>query len=260
MLAHHAAAPVDEGLSGLALQAGVIPGIGIDDVHGHFGVDALGAQIEGGVARNNLGIGIGTHIAQLGIADLLGLHAGGDTGQVAALIDVGKAVMQVGQILCVGLGTGGMAELDVGILPGRHGHIVTEAKAGCEDDVAFPVDQVVEGVGAGIVFRDVVLGDDLVVGETQIGLHLFDALDHVVGVAHVALVADVDKAYLQLLLGYTGRLSPAASAGSRSFLTAAAGGQPYGQRTGQEHRQNPLFHTMFLLFTLVFARVSLCIL
>ena len=49
---------------------------------------------------------------------LIELHARGDAGEVAALIDGGKGVVEVVEALGVRPGAGGVAELDVGELAG----------------------------------------------------------------------------------------------------------------------------------------------
>ncbi len=81
----------------------VIPGAGVGDFHGGSGADGASAQEEGGVAGDNLGIGEGANVADqpgqgviLPAADhLVQLETGGNTGQVAALIDGGESVVKV---------------------------------------------------------------------------------------------------------------------------------------------------------------------
>ena len=59
-----------------------------------------------------------------GLDHLVELHAGGDAGEVAALVDGSEGVVVVVKTLGVSLGAGGVAELDLGELAGGLDHEV----------------------------------------------------------------------------------------------------------------------------------------
>src|SRR5699024_8635228 len=106
---------VDQGLGGLAFAFGIIPGIG--NLH-----DDLRVRIDGGHAHGE-GVDAGGALAVLAahgadVTDLigLGLHAGGDAGEIAGLINAAEIVVEVG---VVGLIAGGVGEEHVGILGGQ---------------------------------------------------------------------------------------------------------------------------------------------
>ena len=133
MLGNHIAAPVDQSLGNLGFHSGIVPGVGVHDLHGHIRVDALGTQIEGGIAADYLSKREGCHIAEL---VGLGLQTGSDTSQVTGFIDGSEVVVEVGETRRSCLITGCMAELDVGILSCYFLDIVLIAEAGCEDSAS----------------------------------------------------------------------------------------------------------------------------
>lgn len=67
VLADDDAALGDQSVGSFALGNGMIPGVGVLDIHVGIGNDALDAKIEGGVAGNHFVIGIGAYIAHIGI-------------------------------------------------------------------------------------------------------------------------------------------------------------------------------------------------
>ena len=248
MLGDDAAAVVNEGLGHLGLQGGAGPGVGVHDLHGHLGVHALGAQIEGGEAGDHLSEGVGAHIAQLGVADLLGLHAGGDTGQVAGLKDLGEVVVVVGVLGAGGLIAGGVAELDVGVLLGQGDHELLVAEAVAEDDLAASLDALLDGGGAGGVLAHVALDHQLGVLVQAAGLKgLFHAHHVVVVVAVVVLLADHDKAHLQVGGGNAGGLAAGLAAGGGGRVGASAGGVVAAGAKGQHHGRGQEHSKQFLL-------------
>lgn len=164
MLGNHIAAPVDQSLGNLGFHSGIVPGVGVHDLHGHIRVDALGAQIESSVAADHLGERVSRHIAKL---VGLGLQAGSDTSQVTGFIDGSEVVVEVGETRRSCLITGCMAELDVGILSCYFLDIVLIAEAGCEDDVAARFSQLPQSGIALSTLRNIVLADDLIVTQAQ---------------------------------------------------------------------------------------------
>ena len=145
----------------------IVPGAGEGHFHGGGGADGAGAQEEGGVAGDDLGVGESTDVAHLGLIGgdlavfdhLVELQTGGDTGEVAAFIDGGESVVVVGQTLGVGLGAGGVAELHIGEFLGSLDHVVLMAEGVGEDDVAAGVSQLGSGVVAVLALGNVGLDD-----------------------------------------------------------------------------------------------------
>ena len=104
--------------------------------------------------------------------------------------------MVVSQTLGVSAVAGGVAELHLGMRLGGVDHVRLMTEAVGEDDVAAVVDQLLDGIGAGVVFRHVELVDDLVVTQAEGFLHVLGAQVMVVGVAHVAGVGHVHETEL----------------------------------------------------------------
>ena len=244
MLGDDVAALVDQSLGVGGFLGGVGPLVGVVDEHGHVGVDALGAQIEGGVAGDDLGEGLGSHIAEL---VGLGLQTGSDTGQVTGLEDLGEVVVGVVQGVGSALVAGGVAELHVGVVGSGLLHVLLVAEGVGEDGVAAGIEQLVDGVGAGGVLGDVGLHDDLgVIVHAVLLAGLSHAVD-VVLVVGIGGLTDQDQADLQLVGSDAGGGSGVAAAvgGGVSIgagVAAAAGGQAQGQSTGHEQSKNTLFH------------------
>ena len=123
----------------------------------------VGAQEEGGVAGDDLGIGEGADVAHLGFLSgeltvfdhLVELHTGSDAGQVTAFVNGGKRIVEIGQAFGVGLGAGGVAELHVGEFLGRLDHIVFVAEGVGKHDVAPGVGQLFGGFLAVLVLVNV---------------------------------------------------------------------------------------------------------
>ena len=118
MLGDDGAATVDEGVGSGLLGVLVIPGVGVTDFHGDIGNDGLDTKVVGGEARDDFGVWEGTDVADLlgggGISGdhFLELHTSSDTSEVAAFIDGSEGIVEVGLVGSVGLGAGGMAELN----------------------------------------------------------------------------------------------------------------------------------------------------
>ena len=202
------AAAVDESVGGVALCGLVIPAAGELNVHGDGGADRLGAQVEGGVARDNLGVGEGADVAHLGLlgGDLTGLdhsvelHTCGNAGQVTAFVDGSECVVEVGELLGVSHGAGSVAELNLGLLLGSLQDVGLMAEAVGENDVATLVNEVQSRIVAGVGLGDVALDDDLIITETESLLGFLDTVDEVEVVGGV-LIVEADHTQLEFVIG-----------------------------------------------------------
>ena len=243
MLADQLAAAVDQQLSAGLLQGLVVPAAGEGHFHGDGGADGLGAQIEGGVTGDNFRIGESTNVAHLGlflgeltgIDHLVQLQTGSDTGQETAFIDGSESVVIVLQTLGVSAGTGGVAELDVGILLGGVDHeaLVTEAVG--KDDVAALLSQIASGLIALLTLRNIGLQDVVSIGQTEILDGLLGAIDEVLVVGGVFVVqgdeADLDLGLVSVI------------------VLLAAGEQAQSHNQGEKQCQE-LFHSGFPPFNM----------
>ena len=243
MLADELAAIGNQLLSAFLLQSLIVPAAGEGNFHGGSGADGLGTQIERGIAGDNFRIGEGADIADLSVLlseltgsdHLIELHTGGNTGQVAALIDGSESVVIVLQTIGVSAGTGGVAELDIGILLGSVDHEGLMAEAVGEDDVAALLSQVASGVEALLALGNVGLEDVVSIGQTQILDGRFSGVDEVEVVGGVFVVQG-DEADLDLGL-------------VRVVFLLAAGEQAQSHDQGEEQCQE-LFHSIFLLLNM----------
>ena len=190
MLADELAAVLDELLRAFLLGGLVIPAAGEGDFHRGSGADGASTQEEGGVAGDNLGIGEGADVADLGLVcgeltvgdHLVELHTGGDTGEITALIDGSEGVVVVGETLGVRLGAGGVAELHVGEVLRGLDHVVFVTEGVGEDErlagLFRSVDEV-EVVGGVFVVEhdeaDLEIGDFVVVLIVGVGIVLLIA-------------------------------------------------------------------------------------
>ena len=213
---------VHQGLGGLLLQGLVAPGV--DHVHmdHRVGVGGLRAQSEGVDAGAGLGVVQveGGHIADVVVALLQGLHAGGDAGQVAGLIDAAEVVVEVG---VVGHIAGAVGEDHVFILLGLVVHGLDIAEGDAKDDVRPLVDHGVDGgLHGGVVVIGHVVHHDQAGGVQAQVLHGGgDAVVVLEGVAGgVVLAGDIDGAHLEI--GVTHRGGDAAAAG-RTGIAGGAG-------------------------------------
>ena len=259
MLAHDDGAVGDQSLSGSALLGDVEPGVGVHDLHGDGGEHALDAQIEGGVAGDDLSVAESAHVADLhvavgvkalglglggqlaGLGQLLQLEAGHDAGDIAALVDRGESVLEVVQAGDGGEVTGHGNEGDIGVLLGNLDHVGLMAVGIGEDGLAALADQVLGGIGAVRAFLDLVLPDDLVVGHAQLGGGVLDALDVGGGIA-LGLVTDQDHTDLQVagVTALSGGLAGAfggRGSGSGGGSSGAAGGHAEHHGAGQNNAQ-----------------------
>ena len=264
MLADDDAAAGHQGIGGLALSHGIIPGVGVLHVHVGLGDLGLDAQQEGGVAADHLGIGERAHVAHIGVGDgagvhqLLELHAGHHAGDVAGLIGVGEDVLVVVQAGGGGQVAGAGHEGHIGILAGGLLHVHLMAVGVGEDDVAALLRQVHGGVIAGLVLGDVVAEDHLGVGgiigvggDAQPLAGGGEAGDVGLVIAGVDVV-DADQADLHVLGGDAGGLLFRAGGltalliGGGLLIVAAAGRQAQDHGKGQQQGQE-LLHSAFLL-------------
>ena len=246
----------DQGLGGSALLVDVEPGVRVHDLHLDIGVDALNAQEEGGVAGNDLGVVVSADIADLdlavsseavrlglggqgaGLDQLLDLHTGNHTGDIAALVHRGEGVVEV---VAAGDGskvTGHGNKVDIGVLLSLLDHVGLVAVGVGDDQVAALTDQVLCCIGGLAALGDLVLPDDLVVAHAQLGSGLLDAVD-MCGAVALGLIAQDDDADLDIrrcvraaALG-SGRGAGGTAGGSGSGGTA--GGQAEHHRGGQQN-------------------------
>ena len=88
----------------------------------------------------------------------------------------------------MGIGTGRMAELHIGIFLGclQHMGLMTETVG--EHNLATLVCQVAGCLVAGVAFRDISLHQNLLVGQTQCGLHSLHGVDEVQVIGRIFIV------------------------------------------------------------------------
>ena len=260
MLGEEDAAAVDELDGGFLLKVGAEPGVGEGHFHGGGGADAAGAEEEGGVAGLDLGVGVGADVADLGLVGgdlalldhLVELHARGDAAEVAALKDGRERVVEVGQAGGVGLGAGGVAELDVGELLGGLDHEGLVAEGVGEDDGAAGVDELGGLVVALLTLGDVGLDDVL---DAAVFTGLLGGV-HEVEVVGRGLVVQEDEADLDLLDLVAGEGADVEGGGvvvegegglgrglGLRFLAAGGEGEDHGQG---EDQSDDLFHVCLL--------------
>ena len=241
----------DQCLGGSALLVDVEPGVRVHDLHLDIGVNALDAQEEGGVAGDDLGVVVGADVADLdlavsgeavglglggqgaGLDQLLDLHACDDTGDIAALVDGGKGVVEVIEAGNGGEVAGHGHKVDVRVLLGFLLHVGLMAVGVGDDQVAALADKVLGCVGGDAALSDLVLPDDLVIGHAQLGGSFLDAVD-VRGAVAFGLVAQNDSTDLDV-----GGLVVAAALCSSGGTGGAAGSSVSGGTTGgqaEHHR------------------------
>ena len=247
VLGNQNAAALNQLVGAFLLGGLIIPGTGEGNIHGHGGNDGANAQEEGGIAGDHLGIGEGAHVADLGVGvgDFAGLHhglqlhTGGNTGQVAALIDGGESIVVVGQALGVGAGAGGMAELNIGILFGSLNHVVLMTEAVSEHDLAAAVRHIGSGLVALLAFGYVGLQN---VFDAKLLAGFLCSVDEVQVISGVFVVQgdktdfEGGRGLLAAFIGGCGSLGGA----------PAAGNQGQGHDQG-ENQCKKLLHSFFLL-------------
>ena len=134
MLTNDHAAVCNQSFGSSAFLVDIEPGVGVHNFHGNIGVNALHAQEECSVAGNNLSIVVSADIADLdlavsgkavglglrgqgaGLNQFLQLHTGNNTGNIAALINIGESVLEVIQASQGSKITGHGNKSDIGIL------------------------------------------------------------------------------------------------------------------------------------------------
>ena len=160
MLGQEDAAAADELGGAFLLKGRVVPGVGEGHFHRGAGADVADAEEEGGEAGDDFGVGERADVADLGLLGgdlaaldhLVELQTGGDAAQETALIDGGESVVVVGQADGVGLGAGGVAELDLGEFLGGLDQEGLMAEGVGEDEVAAFVNELGGGVVALLAF------------------------------------------------------------------------------------------------------------
>ena len=220
MLGDQVSARGDQRLGGSLLFLLVVPGAGELHLHLHVGADSLGAKVEAGVAGNHFRIGEGADITHHGNValqlagglELIQLHSGGDTGQIAAFIDRGESVVEVRQTRNVSVGAGRMAEFHIRLFLSSllHETLMTETVG--ENDLAAFVSQVQRGFIAVVGLADVPLDDHLVLFQAQSGSSVLHADDEVVVVGGIFIMQQND-AQFDVLQGHTFRNGDGSSQG-----------------------------------------------
>ena len=242
VLADELAAAGDELVGSFLLEGLIVPGAGEGDVHGHGRAHGLGAQIERGVAGDDFRIGKGADVAHLGLVrrelagldHLVELHTGSDAGEVAAFIDGGERIVVVAELLGVGLGAGGVAELHLREILGGLDHEVLVAEAVGEDDVAAGVHELGRGVVALLALGDVGLNDVLILAQAGVLAGSLRGVDEVLVVGGV-LVMQADEADLD------------AGGVFVAVLGLAAAGAQCEHHDEREQHRNELFHSQLSL-------------
>ena len=178
----------------------VAPGVRVFHYHRGLRHDFPDTEEEGGIAGNNLGVGICPYIAYLclighqsAVVDqLLQLHAGDDAGDIAALMDSAHEGMVIADLLAfVGIGAGGLTKLDVGVVLGNRLCIIAVAVAGGENQFAAVVYQLLESRNVS-TFGNVVVNQQLH-SVSVLFLDGFLCLNEVGGVG-CTLIAYMDEA------------------------------------------------------------------
>ena len=194
MLCDDIAPGIQQRLCSLAFACGVIPAVGIGDDHLNIRVDRLRAQREGVDAAVALGIGERGHIPKL---TRLGFHCRSDARQISRLIDAAEIVGEVG---IVGIDARRMQEVDIGVLLCSLLHKLAKSEAVAKDDVAPGFNELVDGVLAGAIFRDIGLYDHLIIRKAKLFLHVQAASLMGIGIAHIARISDIDQADFKIFL------------------------------------------------------------
>ena len=141
--------------------------------------------------------------------------------------------MVVAELLGVGLGAGGVAELPLWEILGGLDHEVLVAEAVGEDDVAAGVHELGRGVVALLALGDVGLNDVLILAQAGVLAGSLRGVDEVLVVGGV-LVMQADKADLDAL-------------GFVAVLGLAAAGAQCEHHDEREQHRNELFHSQLSL-------------
>ena len=259
MLADQLAAVLYQLLSAFLFGGLIVPGTGEGYFHGSGGAYGACAKEEGGVAGDNLGIGEGADIADLGFLGLeltgldhgVQLHTGSDTGEEAALIDGGESVVIVCKAFGVCLSAGSMAELYIGELLGGLDHVVFMTEAVSEDDVAASVSKLSSGIVALLALGNVGLDHIVGFGNAQGSASFLSGIDEVKVIGGVFIVkhdeTDLDGGGLSALSGSLGAFgsgrSLSALSGSGFFSSGGSAGC-YAQ--SQHESQNDSYEFLHL--------------
>ena len=240
MLGNDVAARVEQGNCRALFLLRVKPGVGDFDIHLSIRVYALYAERKSIDTTCNLRI----FVALRGdITDFvaLGLQAGGDTGQVAGLVDTAEVVVEIFAVVFI---AGAVGKDDVRMCCSELLHCIHIAIAGAEDNVAAFLDAFGDrGFDRGLVLIvDVILADDLVVSQAKLILHLYDPLIMRVGIAsRILRISDVDYADLDLILCNRGKGAARSSvrvAAGQLVRVAGAGACREGEDHGKGQQQS----------------------
>ena len=166
MLADQYTSALDQLVSCFLLSGLIVPGTGKGYIHGNAGAYGTSAQEEGGITGHNFCICISTYITHLSLIlgnitvsdHLIQLHACNDTCKVTAIIDGSKCIVEVVQTLSMSLGSGCMAELNIGILLSSLDDVVLMSKAVCENEIATCISKLTSCFISFLSFRNVGLG------------------------------------------------------------------------------------------------------
>ena len=181
----------------------IVPGTGEGNFHRCAFADGAGAQEEGGVTGNNLGVGVSADITDLrffcrdvaGFDHLVQLHTCGNTGQETAFINRSKCIVIVVQSLGVCLRACCVTELHFREFLGSLDHVIFMTEAVGKDDGAAAVSKFCRSVVALLALGHVRFQNDLILGKTQSLGCFFCAVDEVEVVGGV-LVMQENKSYL----------------------------------------------------------------
>ncbi len=261
MLADENAAVVDKVKSGLSLESDVEPRVGVGDLHGGGGANRTCAEIEGGHTGNNFSIVEGSDITDNGLVcgdgavldHLIDLHTCGNAGKITALIDIGKCIVEIGDILGVSLYAGSVAELNVGIFLCGLKHKLLMTEGVCENNVAAFVNKLCGSFIALVALGNVGLDKNLFVGETELLLNALESLNEVVVVGGIFVVqadkTDLEIGVLRVRLAFV-------------VLLAAAGSECRNHNNSEKQCEN-LFHLFvssnFFILKAAVKQVQICL-
>ena len=257
VLTNDYAATADKGVCSFCFSSGIIPRVGIHNIHVYIGYDGLDAEEESGVAGNYFCIGVSANIAYIGIRygacvhELLELHTGYDTGYIAALEGVGEDVAVVIHAFLKGSHiTGSGDELYFGIFHSSLQHEGLMAVGVGDYQSAALLNKVYSVVIALFIFGYIVLIDDLVIGEAEGSLGAFNTFDMGHVITGVLVVyennADLNSSFLSGSFFYYSFLSGSFFNGGSFFCS---GGSTCYQAESKNQSQNNSYEFLHVVFS-----------
>ena len=260
MLADKLAAVADELVCSFLFSGLIVPGTGEGHFHGSGGADGACAEEEGGVTGNDFRVGECADVADLGLVlgeltvgdHLVEFETGSDTGEVTAFIDGSESIVVVCKALGVSLGTGSVAELNLGEFLCSLDHEVLMAEGVSEDDIAAGICKLGSRVVALLAFGNVGAEDDLIIAQAEVRAGFLGTV-HEVEVIGGVLIMQENKTDLQIGSGSrvgSGCLG-CSSVSRRGFGCSGCCGLAAGAQCkyhAQSHEQsNDLLHLFSLL-------------